>query len=256
MLEEGIKRIYSEDLETQQHYINTICSDVRGRQLDILYDMGAFYVPNNDYMLKYFGESIASPRYDCYSYNGYCLWTHHLLIPVRDVVGKIVGFTGHNPYVALAKSKENKTKEEEAISKMPRYRESSDMVMDKSKFFICPLGIKKAIEDKYIIVTDGVFDAISLANEGFNSVCILGSSLSEYVKFCLSFIETVYVAHDNDYAGIKLFNTFKSSLPKVLAIRQSKCKDIDGFIKNYPNEFSEGMKAIFNKVKTSIMLIA
>jgi len=254
MLEKGLDKIYNEDLATQKHYIDLICKDLRGRDLPIIYDLKAFYVPNNDYMIEYFGHNISNPRYDCYNYNGYCSWTHHLVIPVRDVMGKVVGFTGYNPYVSLAHSKELKTKEEEEISKLSRYKESSKILMDKSKFFIAPLGIRKAIEDKYIVVIDGVFDSISVANEGFNSLCILGSTVSEEVRFCLSFIETIYVAYDNDYAGIKLFNRLKTMFPNVLAIRQSKCKDIDGFIKQYPDGFNKSMQSIFSKVKTSILL--
>lgn len=256
MLMRGIKKIYSEDLDTQKHYIKTICGELRGRELDILVDMQAFYVPNNDYMIEYFGYEITHPQFDCYTNEGECIWAHHLVIPIRDVSDKVVGFTGYNPYVALAKKKEQKTKEEEEISKMARYKESSTILMDKSRFFLCPLGFKKAIEDGYIIITDGVFDTVSIANEGFNSFCILGSTISEYVKFCLSFIDVIYVAYDNDFAGVKMYNSFKSTFPKTLAIRQNKCKDIDGFIKMYPNEFNASMQAVFGKVKTSIMLNA
>lgn len=256
MLLEGILHIYKNDLDNQRHYIDTICKDVRGKKLDILYDLQAFYVPNNDYMIEHFGHDIMNPKYDCYTFDGFCKWSHHLVIPIRDVSKKIVGFTGYNPYVKLAYDKENKTKEEEEVAKMPRYKESSVLLMDKSKFFICPLGMKKAIEDGYIIVIDGVFDAISLAEEGFNSFCILGSTLTDEMKFCLSFVDVIYVAYDNDLAGKKLYDRIKLSFPRVLAIRQRKCKDIDDFIKKYPGQFKLYMQAIFNKVKTSIMLDA
>lgn len=256
MLEQGIAKIYNEDFNAQEHYINTICEDLRGRKLPIVIDMKSFYVPNDEYMINYFGYGITNPKYDCYAFDGSCKWTHHLVIPITNVSGKVVGFTGYNPYVALAKKKEVRTKEEEEVSKMSRYKESSNMLMDKSRFFICPLGLKKAIEDGYIIVTDGVFDTLSLANEGYNSFCILGSTLTEYAKFCLSFVKVIYVAYDNDYAGVKLYKRIQMSFPQVLAIRQSKCKDIDGFIKNYPKEFNESMQSIFSPVKTSIMLNA
>lgn len=254
MLIEGIDSIYEKDLESQKHYITTTCRDLRGRMLDILFDMKAFYVPNNEYMIEHFGHGIMNPKYDCYMFDGQCKWAHHLVIPVTDVTGKVVGFTGYNPYVKLAYEKQNRTKEEEEIAKMPRYKESSMQLMNKSKYFLCPLGIKKAIDDGYIILIDGVFDALSLAQEGYNSFAILGSSVSEYVKFCLSFVDLIYVAYDNDYAGDKLYNTMKLAFPNTLAIRQDKCKDIDEFITKYPIEFRDSMQAIFNKVKTSILL--
>lgn len=260
VLEFGVERIYSEDFETQKHFITTICNEVRKRELNILFYMKAFYVPNDYYMINYFGPSIQSVNFDCYDYLGNCKWKYHLVVPIRDVMGSIVGFTGYNPYVDIA----NKNKKlglelsenDYELTKMARYKESSSVVMDKSKYFICPLGLEKAINDGYIILVDGFFDSISLANEGFNSISILGSTISEYVLFCLNLVKIVYVAHDNDSAGKKVFNLAKSKHPSVHSIVQSKCKDIDDFIKKYPNEFRDGMKQINSKFPMSFSLNA
>lgn len=249
MLQKGIDRIYNEDFDSQKHYISTICENLRGRKLDILFDNQAFFVPNHEYMITYFGESITSSQYDCYHWDGNCKWTGHLVYPIRNIKGKVVGFTGYNPFTKFSKDVTE-------VSQLSRYKESSNILMNKSRFFICPLGVRKAIEDEYIIVVDGFFDCMSLAQEGFNAIAILGSTVSTEMRFLLSLIGTVYVAYDNDVAGVKLFNRLKLSLPKVLPIRQTKCKDIDEFIKLYPEQFKEGMKQINSKIKMPIQLKA
>lgn len=275
ILEAGLEKIYSECFDEQEHFINTICENVRGRKLDILFDLKAFYVPNDDFMLNHFGPSITSNNFDCYDYLGACKWKYHLVLPIRDVMGNVVGFSGYNPYVGLAKNekKNEETSSEPSISDsnvfnepskeekinittMSRYKESSAVVMDKSKYFICPLGLRKAIDDGYIILVDGFFDSISLAQEGYNSMSILGSRMSEYVRFCLSLVKVVYVAYDNDGAGKKLYNSTKQVHNNVHSIVQSKCKDIDSFIKEYPSEFREGMKQINTRIPMSFMLKA
>lgn len=260
VFELGIEKIYSNDFEQQSHFINTICNEVRGIDLKILFDMKAFYVPNDDYMMEYFGPSIQSASFDCYDYLGNCKWKYHLVIPIRDVLGNVVGFSGYNPYVDIA-NKNKKLgveldKDVLELTKMARYKESSSIVMDKSKLFICPLTLEKAINDGYIILVDGFFDSISIANEGFNSISILGSTVSQYMVFCLSLVKHIYVAHDNDSAGKKVFNLIKSKHPSVYSIVQSKCKDIDDFIKTYPTEFREGMSQLDTKFPISFTLKA
>lgn len=273
ILEIGLERIYSECLEEQKHFINTICENIRGRKLDLLFDLKAFYVPNDEFMIEHFGPSIMSANFDCYDYLGYCKWKYHLVLPIRDVLGNVVGFSGYNPYVGLAKKEKNNSINKEEINNsnvfsgevksdnidittMSRYKESSAVLMDKSKYFICPLTLEKAINEGYIILVDGFFDSLSLAQEGYNSISILGSSISEYMRFCLSLVKVIYVAYDNDSAGRKLYNSVKQMHNNVYSIVQSKCKDIDAFIKEYPDEFKSGMSQINSKIPMSFMLKA
>lgn len=248
MLDKGIEKIYEEDFEAQKHYLGLTCEKVRSMRPDILFKVKAFYVPNSEYMIKYFGREITHPSYDCYLYDGTCKWVGHLVIPIRDITGKVRGFSGYNPLVTL------NNYEDDVLNKMPKYKESADYVMNKSRFFLCPLGLEKAILDKYIIITDGFFDALNVANFNFNSMAILGSNVTKEIKFCLSFIDDIYVAHDNDEAGLKLYNSLKMSLPNVYYIRQSKFKDIDEFIKTYPKQFESQMNNVFNPIKTSFYL--
>ena len=93
ILEAGLEKIYSECFEEQKHFINTICENIRGRNMDILFDLKAFYVPNDEFMMNYFGPSIMSNNFDCYDYLGSCKWKYHLVLPIRDVMGNVVGFS-------------------------------------------------------------------------------------------------------------------------------------------------------------------
>lgn len=252
MLEAGIKRIYEEDFENQKHFIDVICEKVReGMNPQILFDVNAFFVPNKDYMKQFFGPEITLSNWDCYDVFGDCKWTGHLLVPIRDIDGKVRGFSGYNPAVTLEKKNDNSDR---VFEKMSKYKESAKTLLDKSRFFLCPLGFKKAMEDGYIILVDGFFDSLSVAGVGYNSMALLGSSLTDEIKFCLSFIDRIYVAYDNDLAGDKLYKTIKRSFPNCFYIKQSKCKDIDEFSKKYPSEFIEGLSQINSDLVTSIDL--
>lgn len=251
MLESGIMKIYEEDLEAQKHFIGVICSKVRKMNPDILFKVNAFFVPNNDYMVKMFGYSIKHESYDCYDYYGNCKWMGHLVVPIRDINGVIKGFSGYNPAVTVNNRDENP---DEIIKQMSKYKESNKRLFDKSKYMLCPLGLEKAINDGYIIITDGFFDALSVASFDLNSAANLGSNLTEEVLFCLDLVDTKYVAYDNDNAGIAFYKELKGKLSNVYSITQNKCKDIDEFIRLYPEDFKANMDKINSKFKTNIML--
>ena len=226
IINKGIEKIYSEDLNSQKHYIDTIAKDVRNMNPEVLYRMKAFFVPNETYMLKYFGEGITDINFDCYTSYGNCSWVGFLVIPVKDLVGRIVGLTGFNPYNKLL-AKENP--EEDVYW----YKVSGKSLFDKSKFIFMADGVyKKALEDGYIIITDGNFDMINLYDNGFNSGCLLGSYVSDIVIAMLSCIDVVYIAMDNDDAGVKLYKYLSSRLPNVYIIKQNIDKDIDGALKS------------------------
>ena len=251
MLESGIEKIYAEDFEAQKHFINVICTSVRKMNPEILYKVKAFFVPNGEYMVKMFGYGIKHESYDCYDYNGNCKWVGHLVVPIRDILGNIKGFSGYNPAVTVNNRDENP---DEIIKQMSKYKESNKRLFDKSRFMLCPLGLEKAIKDGYIIITDGFFDALSVASFDLNSAANLGSVLSKEVLFCLDLIGTKYVAYDNDKAGVAFYKELKTKLSNVYSITQSKCKDIDEFIRQYPEDFKQCVSKVNSKFKTNIVL--
>ncbi|WP_304427890.1 toprim domain-containing protein [uncultured Clostridium sp.] len=226
VINEGIKRIYKEDLETQKHYIDTIMKEARNSDSSIIYKAEGFFVPNDKYMVEYFGNEITNQQYDCYGYYGDCKWTGNLVLPLRDVKNNIVGFVGYNPFIAI----ENK---EKGIWDNPYYKQSDKKVLNKSLFlFGLKDYFKRAMKEGYIIITDGVFDLLSCEREGLVAGALLGSYVSDALLFQLSFIPKVIVAMDNDDAGLKVLNYLKKYLPRTIALKQGKFKDIDDLLKS------------------------
>lgn len=226
IIEAGIKKIYAEDLATQKHYIDTIMKEARNSDSSIIYKAEGFFVPNDNYMLEYFGDIVLNSDYDCYNYAGECKWTGNLVLPLRDVKNNIVGLVGYNPFIAL----ENK---EKGIWDNPYYKQSDKKVLNKSLFlFGLKDYFKRALKEGYIILTDGVFDLLSCEREGFVAGALLGSYVSDALLYQLSLIPKVIVAMDNDSAGLKVLNQLKRYLPSTIALKQGKFKDIDDLLKS------------------------
>ena len=225
MVEKGLDRIYSEGWESQENFITTICRDVRHmRRPDIVFKARGFFVPNNDYMVHFFGEEILDPSYDCYNFDGQCSWFGYLVFPMYDIVGRIIGFNGFNPKAKLLSL---------AGEGDQFYRHSGSVLLDKSTNMFGLEGVqKKAIEDGYLIVTDGLFDTLSLADENLNAQSLLGSNLSKNHLAYLTFIDRIYLAMDGDAAGLKLARALLKGHKGVSIMKWNKFKDIDGVLKS------------------------
>ena len=115
-----------------------------------------------------------------------------LMVPLRDVQGRTVAFTGR----ALA-------------GQMPKYKNSpSDLLYDKSRLVF---GLDKAAESvrktREVVITEGQFDVIKLHQEGIsNVVACSGTALTEQqindlVRRCGA--KTVTLCFDGDAAGEK-----------------------------------------------------
>lgn len=240
VFENGVGLIRSEDREQQHKYVGVL-SRYRFIDVDYVLDLGAFYVPNQDYLRDRFGRDCLGSEYDFYNYDGQCKWVGCLMIPVRDVYGNITGFTGFNPSSSLIR-KDN-LENNSNVEVPPKYKVSSKNCFDKNKFMLIPNGYEQILKDDYCIILDGVFDALTLASFGLNTCCSLGTSLSQSVIYMLSFPSRRYVPADNDLAGISLLKSIKSKLPNTVAISQNKYKDIDEYI------YREGSEYAINKIK-------
>lgn len=229
VISNGIERIYTEGIESQNNFINTICKDVRNmKDTEIVKRAKGFFVPNHQYMINYFGEDILEPSFDCYNFDGDCNWHNHLVFPIYDIVGNVKGLVGFNPIAKLQSLEGEGTH---------FYRHSSSSVLNKSlNFFSLKGTLRKALEDSYIIMIDGVFDALSLCNENLNAGSLLGSSLSNEHLAYLSFIPRVYLAMDSDSAGLKLADRLKRMHKGVCIIKFNKYKDIDEVLKSEHRE--------------------
>lgn len=115
-----------------------------------------------------------------------------LMVPLRDVQGRTVAFTGR----ALA-------------GQMPKYKNSaSDLLYDKSRLVF---GLDQAAESirksREVVITEGQFDVIKLHQEGIkNVVACSGTALTQdqindLVRRCGA--KTVTLCFDGDAAGEK-----------------------------------------------------
>lgn len=252
-LKEGIAKIYEADLESQKHYIETI-GKLRYIDFDFIKSIGGFFVPNNDYMHTHFGSIVLEGGMDLYNFDGLCKWHDHLVFPITDSLGQIVGLVGYNPLSKLMKqsNEENGTSYE-----IPhKYSHSSKYVFTRGRYLFIPLGYDKMLNSDYLILTDGVFDAISFSSLGFVSASALGSNLTKEIMFILSFVKNLYVAHDNDNAGMDFYKKIQKHFPNAKSIRQDKYKDIDEYIKNTDRtRFIDFMnKSLNNQFKSSIYI--
>lgn len=220
-----IDKIYTDDIQSQEYYLNYVAA-IRQVPIDYLKSIGAFFVPNNDYIYHYGGKESLNIDFDLY-YSGNCVWTHFLIIPIRTFSGIIVGFVGWDM--------NNSLKKENGAVDLPTYRTSGKRVFDKNSYFLTDANVlKKTFNKSTVFVVDGVFDSISLNCRGIPAISILGSYPSPIQLYALHWFEHIYIISDNDEAGYKMYSRIKHAIPRTVRITQTKTKDIDDFLKAYP----------------------
>lgn len=242
IINEGIDKIYKEDYEVQSKYISIICEDVRDMKPDIVFEASGFFVPNNEYMQTFFGPKIMDIDFDCYNHEGYCRWNNQLVLPLYNLNGIIVGLVGFNPQRYL-EAKETKDKTQNY------YSYSNKTVFDKGKYLFCLNNVyRRALKEGYLVITDGLFDTLSLAGAGYLSAALLGSSLSEEIIVQLRFINKVILAVDNDSAGLKLAERLSKHLNNLFILKQRHTKDVDDILKTqYRDKYLNQLDALINK---------
>lgn len=226
-LSEGLKKIWTEDREYQTCALKNILQMVRGVEdgavenlLNYLIADGMFYVPNDIYMSEIFGEEIKDMNYGIYL-GDICKLTYRLAIPVRLLDDSIVGFIGYS----------NKDDFNDGNEGFIKYLYPPKNVLKKSNYlYITRTEFKKALEDNYICIVDGLFDQKSLEASGINAVSLCGSALTDMHKLYLDRIKHKIVIADNDSAGRKLVKDIKKVWSNAVEIIQYDTKDIDSFL--------------------------
>lgn len=221
----GIQKAWKEDEASQKAFLQTIC-DARGmRMFDASkYDM--LFIPNNEYLSLYCGEIIKNPEYGVYDYDGKCIWDNTLLIPIKDLTGKIAGIGAFNPFNYV---QAHETQDWSIIY----YYYSGKQFFKKGLFLFCPNdSYRKALDDGYIIVVDGLFDAISLTEAGYNAAALMGSSLTNERVVLLRLIDNIIVIPDNDDAGLELAKNIERKVKGSRVLKQAFDKDVDGALKS------------------------
>lgn len=221
----GIKRIWEEDEVSQSHYLSIIGEETRNLPLEIFQRFNAFFVPNNDYLKIYFGNEVTRLDYELYDSNGNCCLNNCIVFPCYTLTNRIAGWVAYNPLVKLQSVQENNFM-------MNYYSYPSKYTFNKKDYlFILPDVYKKALQDGYLILVDGVFDCVSFCYYGLNAASLLGSYLNINLAFYLKFIGKIFVAIDNDEAGLKMLHAVQRFIPHAKVIRQGYKKDADDILK-------------------------
>lgn len=247
VMKEGIKSVYSSDMETQKDYMDFICKRVRGMSSsDIVFRASGVFVPNNEYLQKFYPVEIINPDYGVYDSNGNCLWQGFIIFPIKNVVGDIVGLAGFSPQ-RYVEAHEN---QDWSIN---YYTYSTKKVFEKGKYLYCLDGVyRSALKDGYVLLVDGLFDCLSLTSEGYNAVALLGSSPTEEIIAQLRFINKVIIISDNDDAGIRLEHALQKKLKNVIFLHQGKTKDVDELLKTEEKEIFK--KTLNTAIKETLLL--
>ena len=233
--EDYITVIQSVDREAQIEFLNLVLDsrygkDTRGNRItaEFLLGLGCFYVPNDDYLFNLFGDESDDPAYGFYEYDDSCKWVGHIMLPIKDALNRLVGFSAYNPLSRLIRADNKKNNTDNPVP--PKYIDSPSKVFNKAKYLLVPLGYEKMIRDDYILIVDGFFDALSLAYLGFNSAANLGTLISAENLYTLSLPSRRLVISDNDDAGVSLYKSINSIGKQADHVLQAKGKDIDEFI--------------------------
>ncbi len=226
----GIQSVWKEDEEYQTACLSGILSairrindtDIAKLHEDYLKEIGAFFVHNDSYITEHFGPAIKEPKYGMYNSDGRCYLCGRLAIPLRTMDDCVRGFVGYS----------KKPDDLDPNDVYVKYLYPPKYAFSKSRYmFITSQEYRKALEEQYICIVDGLFDKIILQCLGINAVSLCGSSLTSWHKYYLSFIKNKIVVADNDLAGRRLASYCKYAFDNCVELIQAETGDIDSFIR-------------------------
>lgn len=244
-----VELAYNQDYSKQREWISVITTQ-RNISVDYLMSRKCLFIPNEHYITDLIGESAQSPTLGFY-FNGELLWQLYFIFPVTDLTGTIVGISGWDAYSKF------KVETSEKNLSLPMYKVSNSSIMDKGAYFMCDHNLlREQFSKRVIFVVDGVFDGLSLSEKGIPNICLLGSNITQSTIYFLGFYNYIYVLHDNDDAGIKLYHSLKRKLPNVYRITQVYTKDIEELLRDDENGISNQLQTLLgNPIKGDINLI-
>lgn len=168
--------------------------------------------------------------------NIYDTFTNRIMIPIENLKGQVVGFTGR-----IFNGEENTAK----------YLNTKEtMIFKKSHILFNYHNAKKYIrEQKEVIVVEGNMDAIKLSASGIkNVIALMGVALSkEQIDTLKKLKVPVILMLDNDTAGmeatIKAGEQLSSSQIETKVVRLSGAKDPDEYVRSF------GIDALNDNIK-------
>ena len=193
-----VDKIHSDDSYPQEEILNYVSTEVRNIPEIILQRAKAFYVPDDMY-LNWISEGEAlEDKYGIY-WGQTCLFNHRVVIPVTDFKGNVAGLCGYDDGRDLKPDEEH-----------VKYRYLNKDVFKKERHWLMGKGnYKRAIEEQYVMIVDGIFDQLILEHLGYNAVSLLGTHLSRYHIKYLRHIKNWIVVPDQDRAGTELYDKCK-----------------------------------------------
>ena len=174
--------------------------------------------------------------------NIYDTFINRIMIPIENLKGEIVGFTGRIFNGEDNTAKYLNTKETE--------------IFKKSSLLFNYYNAKNFIRENHlVIVVEGNMDAIKLSAKGFkNVVALMGVALSnEQIDILKRLKVPVVLMLDNDNAGleatVKNGEVLKQNGVDVQVVRLSGAKDPDEYLEKY------GIDAMANNINNAIKYI-
>lgn len=216
-------KVVEDDLRSQEYYLSVV-ADQRKIPVSYLLDLGALFIPNNEYILHYLGNKVYGSNAGLY-YDQVCPWTLFVILPVRNLAGDVMGLVGWDAY--------NKYKEVvEGEQGLVSYKVSAKSVFPREKYFLTDVNcLREQFEFRTVFVTDGVFDSVALNYRGLPAIALLGSSFSPEILYFLRWYKAIYVCADNDAAGVSLYSRLARAVPHVYRLVQNKTKDIEELLR-------------------------
>lgn len=161
------------------------------------------------------------------------LENHNLIMPYKDVYGKIIALVGRT----VLPEKEWKE------LGIPKYKNTQ---FKKGNHLFGLWRAKESIIKKNcVFVVEGQFDCISAISNGIENCVCLGSGSMTFIQFALlsRYTDNIIMLLDNDPAGIAGMNAAMSSFGSKANIRKACVpegyKDIDQFLQSEGNSAKE-----------------
>lgn len=168
----------------------------------------------------------------------YDIFRNRLIIPIQDVMNKVIGFGGR------------KINEKD---KGPKYLNTPDTLVFNKKNQLFNLNrAKSELKDKPLILVEGYMDVIALYNYGIKNVAAaLGTAFtSGHTNLISRYTKNIILCFDGDSAGEKAteraINILKDSELNIKVIRLPVEHDPDSYIRE------NGTAAFYNQIDNAI----
>lgn len=203
--------------------------------IEALDDKGVFLYDIDAFKFLDVPEEYKNYSLGLYNDDQHCRYAGRVVYPVRDVKNQVMGLCGWDAADA------------------PKYLDSKTYGYNAKKN--CLYGMEKLPEyyasTKPVFITEGIVCCNYLRINGFQSMALLGSTVSSYVVEILKRLEHRCILFpDNDSAGLAVFRSGKYNLPKARCYVSSVAKDIDDTRKiddnKYEQEFLQELMEIDN----------